>query len=585
MNTEKPSLKDRPGAGITAFRPTVMGTRHMVVAGHYLAAEAGFAILEAGGNAVDAGVAAGIALGVLQSDLVNFAGVAPIILYLADRQEVLTISGLGTWPEKATVELFEREHGGHIPVGLLRTVVPAAPDAWIQALKKFGTMTFGEVAEAAIRFASDGFPMHPLMADLIAGNEEAYRRWPANAEIYLPNGKPPQVGEKFIQSDLASTLKYMVNEEATGRSRESGLEAARNAFYKGDIAATIVDYHKHNGGMLTASDMAGYCSEIEPPVNIRYADVDVYTCGPWCQGPMLAQTLALLDGIDLVAMGHNSTTYIHTLTEAIKLAGSDRERYYGDPRFVNVPMGELLSPAYNEARRTFIRPDEAWPEMPPAGILEGHDSAVEKDKLIAAKGEQTLDLDTSYVCVVDRHGNVFSATPSDISSDTPVIPGTGLCPSSRGSQSWGVPGHPSAVAPGKRPRLTPNPALSIAKGKFIMPFGTPGGDAQSQAMLQVFLNCNVFGMEMQEAVEAPRFVSSSFPGSFEPHDYYPGRLNIEGRISGTSADALAAMGHTIEWWPDWMLRTGSMCTIKSNLETGVLAAGADPRRPCYAVGW
>ena len=177
------------------------------------------------------------------------------------------------------------------------------------------------------------------------------------------------------------------------------------------------------------------------------------------------------------------------------------------------------------------------------------------------------------------------ATPSDISSDTPVVPGTGLCPSSRGSQSWGVAGHPSAVAPGKRPRLTPNPAFAMADGRFLMPFGTPGGDAQSQAMLQVFLNCNVFGMEMQEAVEAPRFISSSFPASFEPHDYYPGRLNLEGRISGATADALAAKGHGIEWWPDWMLRTGSMCVIKADLETGILAAGADPRRPCYAVGW
>ena len=585
MSSEKPSSKDRPGAGITAFRPTLMGTRHMVVAGHYLAAEAGFAILEAGGNAVDAGVAAGIALGVLQSDLVNFAGVAPIILYLADRKEVLTISGLGTWPASASVELFEREHAGHIPVGLLRTVVPAAPDAWILALKKFGTMSFGEVAEAAIRFASEGFAMHPLMANLIGGNEEAYRRWPANAEIYLPNGRPPRVGEKFIQSDLSSTLKYMVDEEAGAGSRQMGLEAARDAFYKGDIAATIVDYHKNNGGMLTAADMADYRSEIEPPVHINYADVDVYTCGPWCQGPVLAQALALLKGIDLAAMGHNSTTYIHTLTEAIKLACSDRESFYGDPRFVDVPMAELLSPAYNKVRRDLIRPDVAWPEMPPAGTLMGSASSDTKEKLIAAKGDPALDLDTSYVCVVDRQGNVFSATPSDISSDTPVIPGTGLCPSSRGSQSWGVPGHPSAVAPGKRPRLTPNPALAIEKGKFVMPFGTPGGDAQSQAMLQVFLNCNLFGMEMQESVEAPRFISSSFPGSFEPHDYYPGRLNLEGRISAVSADALATMGHTIEWWPDWMLRTGSICAIKSDLETGILAAGADPRRPCYAVGW
>ena len=584
MSSDQPSSNDRPGVGIPTFRPTLMGTRHMAVAGHYLAAEAAFTILEAGGNAVDAGVAAGIALGVLQSDLVNVAGVAPIILYLAERREVLTISGLGTWPAAASVELFEREYGGHIPIGLLRTVVPAAPDAWILALEEFGTMSFGDVAAAAIRFASEGFPMHPLMAGLIAGNEEAYRRWPSSAEIYLPNGRPPKIGDRFVQTDLAGTLQYMVDQEAAAGDREAGLKAARDAFYRGDIAATIVDFHAKNGGMLTAADMAGYRSAIEPPAHVSYADVDVYTCGPWCQGPVLVQSLALLEGMDLAAMGHNSLDYIHTLTEAIKLACADRERYYGDPRFEDVPMAELLSPAYNKTRRELIRNDIAWPGMPPAGKAGGS-SRSEEHAHPVAEGAQALDLDTSYVCVADRHGNVFSATPSDISSDTPVIPGTGLCPSSRGSQSWGVADHPSAVAPGKRPRLTPNPAFAMAEGKFLMPFGTPGGDAQSQAMLQVFLNCNVFGMDPQEAVEAPRFISSSFPGSFEPHDYYPGRLNLEARIPGKTADGLAAKGHEIEWWPEWMLRTGSVCTIKADLETGIMAAGADPRRPCYAVGW
>ena len=586
MSNDKPSSRERPGAGITAFRPTLMGTRHMVVAGHYLAAEAAFTILEAGGNAVDAGVAAGIALGVLQSDIVNVAGVAPIILYLADRNEVLTISGLGTWPAAASVELFEREHDGHIPVGLLRTVVPAAPDAWILALENFGTMSFGEVSTAAIRFALEGFGMHPLMAGMISAYEEAYRQWPSSAAIYLPDGSPPKVGERFVQADLARSLQYMVDEEAAAKGdRQAGLKAARDAFYHGDIAATIIDYHAKNGGMLTAADLAGYRSEIEAPVHVSYADVDVYTCGPWCQGPVLAQSLALLEGMDLAALGHNSPNYIHTVAEAIKLAYADRERFYGDPRFVDVPMTELLSPAYNKARRELIRADEAWPEMPPAGDLGLSGSPGGDRNLHATEGEPALDLDTSYICVVDRHGNVFSATPSDVSSDTPVIPGTGLCPSSRGSQSWGVSGHPSALAPGKRPRLTPNPAFAMAEGKFVMPFGTPGGDAQSQAMLQVFLNCNVFGMEMQEAVEAPRFISSSFPASFEPHAYHPGHLSLEGRISGASADALAAKGHAIEWWPDWMLRAGSMCAIKADLETGIMSAGADPRRPCYAVGW
>ena len=206
-------------------------------------------------------------------------------LYLADRNEVLTISGLGTWPAAASVELFEREHDGHIPVGLLRTVVPAAPDAWILALEKFGTMSFGDVATAAIRFASEGFAMHPLMAGMISAYEDAYRLWPSSAAIYLPNGSPPKVGERFVQADLARSLQYMVDQETAAKGdRQAGLKAARDAFYHGDIAATIVDYHAKNGGMLTAADLAGYRSEIEAPVHVSYADVDVYTCGPWCQG-------------------------------------------------------------------------------------------------------------------------------------------------------------------------------------------------------------------------------------------------------------------------------------------------------------
>ena len=574
--------------GIPALRPTVTGTRHMISAGHFLAAEAGFEVLEAGGNAFDAAVAGGLVLGVVQSDIVNIAGVAPIILYLAESREVVTVSGLGTWPRSLRADFFQREHDGQIPEGVLRTVVPAAPDAWITLLERYGTMSFGDVAGAAIRFARDGFVMYPLMAGLITSMADNYRRWPSSTAIYLPDGRPPEPGRLFVQADLGRTLQYMVNEEKTaaGRSREAGLQAARDAFYRGDIAATIVRYHAENGGLLRAEDLADFRVGIEPPVHAQIGGIDVYTCGPWCQGPMLLQALGLLAGADLATHGHNGWTYIHRVTEALKLAFADRHHYYGDPRFVDVPMDELLSPAYAAARRTLIRDDEAWPEMPPPGDpFDPGGTAGGTRSAAASDGEPRAALDTSYLCVIDRRGNAVSATPSDGSYDTPVIPGTGLCPSSRGSQSWADPTHASAAAPGKRPRLTPNPALAIRDGEFVMPFGTPGGDIQVQAMLQVFLNVVAFGMDVQAAVEAPRFATQSFPDSFEPHRYYPGRLNLEARLPEATGTALAALGHDVHWWPEWIWQAGAVCLIRSDLQSGILSAGADPRRPCYALGW
>jgi gamma-glutamyltranspeptidase / glutathione hydrolase len=565
----------------TSHRPTIAATQHAIAAGHYLAAAAGFDILQAGGNAIDAGCAAGIALGVLQSDLVDVAGVAPIMIYLAERQEVVTIAGLGPWPRAFDPEFFQREHGGKIPKGVLRTVVPAAPDAWITALRRFGTMSFGEVAAAAIRFARDGFPMYPLMAESLKRHEAEHRAWPSTAAIFLPNGRLPEVGEVFRQTDLAASLQYMADEEraAAGRGREAGLEAARGAFYRGDIARKIVAFMKDEGGLLSAEDLAEYRSPVGPPERRRFGDLEVFTCGAWCQGPVLLQTLALLDATNLAGLGQNSADYIHHLTEALKLAFADREAYYGDPALVEVPLATLISAEYAAERRKLIQRDRAWPEMPPPGDL-GRAAA----RFRASIGEPDPEPDTSYVCVADRHGNLFSATPSDGSYGSPVVPGTGLIPSNRGSQSRPDPRHPAGVAPGKRPRLTPNPALAIKGRDQFLPFGTPGGDVQTQAMLQVLLNLFVFGHDVQSAIEAPRFATYSFPSSFAPFEYYPGRLAIEGRIPEPVTAELVRRGHEIQRWPDWIWTAGAVCAILADRRRGVLEAGADPRRAAYAIG-
>jgi gamma-glutamyltranspeptidase/glutathione hydrolase len=574
LSIDSVSTTGAEGAPV-ALRPTIQGTRHVVSSGHYLASQAAFEILEAGGNAVDAGIAAGLVTGVVQSEFVNVAGVAPIMIYLADRREVVTISGLGVWPRAATLDLFLDRCGGTIPNGVLRTVVPAAPDAWITALERFGTMSFGEVARAAIRFAREGFAMYPILADLLDVFQDAYRSWPQNAAIYLPNGRPPKVGELFVQSDLGRTLQYMVDQEqhvAKG-NRITGLNAARDAFYRGDIAKTICDFHAREGGLMTREDMATFRVDVEAPLRYRYRGTDVYTCQPWCQGPTLIQMLAILEGIDLSDLHRAGADYAHLLLETMKLVFVDRERHYADPRHRAVPMDRLLSAAHNQSQRARIDRnraipyDELWAEPHASG-----------------DGKKVPSLDTSYVAVIDRHGNAFSATPSDVSYDTPVVPGTGLCPSSRGAQSWAVRGHPCAVAPGTRPRLTPAPAMAIDDTQ-VFAFGTPGGDVQCQAMLQVLLNVQQWGMDLQQAIEAPRVATFSFPDSFEPHTALPDRVLLEDRMGVTVETKLRDRGHDVGLWPPFTWRAGGVCAAALDKRTGIRSGAADPRRACYAVGW
>ena len=574
-----------------AHRPTIMGTRHMVAACQYLAAEAGFRILEAGGNAIDAGVAAGIALGVVQPEYVNFAGVAPIIIYSAAEDRVFTIPGLGPWPKAIERDYFKKHHAGKIPQGILRTVVPAAPDAWITALERFGTMSFGEVAQSAIGFARDGFPVYPLMSEIITEHEAEYRMFPSSVALYLPQGRPPRPGEIFVQKELAATIQYMADQEAAARhrGREAGLAAARDAFYRGDIAQAIVKFQKENGGFLSAEDLASYRSGFEEPVETSFGDIRLYACGPWCQGPSLLQALNLLDGGELRKLGHNSPGYLHRITEAVKLAFADREAYFGDPRVVDVPIEALLSREYARQRREMIRPDRAWPEMPPAGDprklagerapqrRRGADpgerlfcaassthrtSASSTGTATCSRRRRATDPTTRRWC---RSSASFPRRAAARTGATRIIRPASRPASGRGSrpvrQSRSAGQDEDAVRHARRRRANAGDAAGIPQHPRVRDGGAGCGRSAARRVLQL---------------SRPR--SSRTP-------IIPDLLNVESRIDRSTGEALGRLGHKIEWWPDWTWLAGAVCTIVADHETGVLKGGADPRRPSYAVGW
>ena len=579
------SVSSQQTAPVHAPTATVqaIGTRWAVAAGHALASEAAARVLGAGGNAIDAGVAAGLVLGVVHPDMVSVAGVAPILVHIARTGETWEVSGVGPYPRATSAAYFHDRHEGQIPPGLPRTVVPAAPDAWLTALERWGTMSFADVATAATEHAERGFPVSTFSAYQMAANAAKYRRWPTSSALYLNDGRAYRTGEVLVQRELGETLRRMARAEATaGGSREAGVRAARAEFYRGETARRIAEFHRAEGGPLAWDDLAGFSVEVGPALTTTFGPYEIAACGFWCQGPVLLQMFNLLDGVDLAGLGHNSPAYLHRIVETVKLAFSDRDAYYGDPNFVTVPVQGLLSRAYAEARRALVG-ERAWPGMPPPGdpfrlLAERRREAA----LPLAGGAGDDALDTSYVAVVDAAGNGFSATPSDPNVDSPVVPGVGCVVSPRGSQGWLDPAHPSVVAPGKRPRLTPAPAMAFTGGKLFMPFGTPGGDVQQQAMLQVFLNVTVFGMELQRAVEAPRVASRSFPDSFWPHAMAPGKVEAERRIPADTRAALGALGHEVAEWPEWEWRAGAVCAVRVGAD-GTRWAGADPRRGSHAI--
>ncbi|MCZ6535316.1 MAG: gamma-glutamyltransferase family protein [Chloroflexi bacterium] len=575
-----------PPNGISSYRPPAMGLSHVVSSGNYYASLAGHQILEEGGNAIDAGVASGIAINVTQPHFTSFAGVAPILIYVAEKDEVVSISGLGRWPQAATLEYFQKTYG-EIPLGMARCVVPSACDAWLTALENYGTMTFEQVVGPSVRLAEEGFPVSPRLSQA-TNAKGVLDRWPYDAQVFAPNGHPLKVAQPFVQKDLAGVFRQMIEVERGNVSggREAGIRAARDFFYKGDIAERMVSYCQEEGGLLTLEDFASFSVAVEKPESGTYGDYTVYTCGPWCQGPSLISVLNIMEGFDLQAMGLNSADYVHVLVEAIKLAFSDRHYFYGDPDFVDVPMKGLLSKEYAAERRGAIDMAKAWPEMPPKGDpwpYQGQTGRAEAAMApLASPGPS--EPDTSYACVVDKWGNAFSATPSDSFGSTPMVPGLGMIISSRGTQTWLEPDHPSRLEPGKRPRLTPNPSMAFKSGRLFMPFGTPGGDMQVQGMAQMFLNVVEFGLNPQQAVEEPRAASWSHPDSFWPHSYTPGRIQLEGRIPAEVGAEMEKRGHKVEWLSDWGYRATGLCGIMVNQELGTLIGAADPRADSYAVG-
>ncbi|MCE2463031.1 MAG: gamma-glutamyltransferase family protein [Dehalococcoidia bacterium] len=574
--------------GIPSYRIPFTGTNHMVSSGHYLATMSGSKILEEGGNAIDAGVASGIALNVTVPHYTNFGGVAPILIYHAASGEVVSISGLGRWPKAFNLEDYRKKYDNDMPAGIPRSVVPSACDAWLTALEHYGTMTFEQVVAPSIELAGNGFPTSYLLSMHAHASQKYIGQFQSSAEIFMPGGKPLHQGQVVVQRDLANVFRQMVDVEKANshKGREGAIRAARDYFYKGDVAEKMGQFSQEQDGLITYDDIAQFSVEIEKPQVGTYKDYTLYTCGPWCQGPTLIEILQILEGFDLKSMGHNSAQYVHTVIEAINLGFADRHNYYGDPDFVEVPLAGLLSRGYAADRRNAIDPNKAWPEMPPEGDPWPYEGKVRtRGHVPAIPRTAAAEPDTSYTCVVDRWGNAFSATPSDFITSSPIVPGLGMIISSRGSQSWLDPEYPSCVEPWKRPRLTPNPAMALKNGHLFMPFGTPGGDAQVQSMVQMFLNMVEFGFDTQQAIEEPRARSTSFPSSFWPHAYYPGRLSIEGRFSEEVAAGLDKMGHKVDWLPDWTTATGGMSGIMVDRERGILIGGADPRRDNYAMGW
>ena len=556
----------------------------MLGAGNNLEVAAGTQILEQGGNAVDAGVAATLAASITELDHFGLGGEMPLLIKMKD-QPVVVISGVGTAPKLATPEFFnsrapepweEKATMPPIPAnGILAATVPGVFDGLMLALEKYGTMSFAQVSAPALGYTR-GFPTTEILSSYIENTQQYLRLWPVSLKFFEPKLQVPKQGEIFAEPLLTHTLEELaaVEKKAHG-NRAAKIEAIRNYFYRGPVAKAIGDFSAKNGGLLRYEDMAAFHAEIDTPRTTTYRGYTIEKPGFWTQGPVMLEALSILEGYDLKAMGHNSPQYLHTVVEAVKLAFADRDRYYGDPKFSKIPEETLLSKDYAAERRKLIDPEHASPESRP-GAFGGPMPMPQSNTPTSGVA------DTTCVDAVDAQGNVFSATPSGawlpsvIAGDTGIPLGTRL-------QSFlvNLPAHPNALGAGKRPRVTLSPTLVLKDGNPVFAMSTPGGDNQDQAMLQVLLNLIDFDMTPQQAVESTRFQTEQFYASFANHEFVAGKLNVESRLSPATVDALTALGHKMNVAGPW---SNASAPVVIRMDGGVLQGGADPRRGRYIFG-
>lgn len=594
-------------------RPEIVGTFGVVASTHWLASAAGMAMLERGGNAFDAAVAAGTVLNVVEPDQNGPGGDVPLILWSAAKAKVEVICGQGPAPAAATPERY-RELGldvipgsGHLPA-----VVPGSFGAWMLLLAEYGTLTLRDVLAPVIGIARDGFLVKPAVADLLASLTGFFKaHWPSSAEVFLPGGAAPKPGTLMAVPAQAATYERLVREaEAAGGGRERQIEAARRAWYEGFVAeavdrlfrAAVMDTSgEPHTGFLTGQDLASWRATIEDPIRYDYGDYTVCKAGPWAQSPVLLQQLALLKGTDVAGMDPEGADFVHTVQECAKLALADREAFYGDPKFVDVPLARLLSDDYNAERRKLIG-DRASLEVRP-GTIPGHGGRIAlraegstnyahpETADVVAPGTRTRNPwaahqaqgDTCHFDIIDRWGNMISGTPSGgWCSGSPVVPGLGFCVSTRGQMFSLDARHPNAIAPAKRPRTTLTPTLALRQGEPYLVFGTPGGDHQDQWALHAFLRHVHYGMNLQEAVDAPSFFTDHAPCSFYPREWVPGHLAIEDTFPRATLAELDRRGHRLDICGRWG-HYNSM-TMASRLGKMLKAAASPRRMQCYAIG-
>ncbi len=572
------------------MRPVIRGRYQAVTSMKPEATWAAERILLAGGNAFDAIVAGQAALGVADAAANGIGSDAVILLYDAKAKKVWSLNAEGTAPRLASIEWYQQHNNGKLPVddGLLAATVPGVVDAWFTILDKWGTMTFAQVLAPAIDLAENGFPISSGLARGIAGSKKL-KKYPSSLRVYFPNGEAPRIGEIFRNPDLARTMKKLVEAEKQnrGKGRHKALQAARDRFYKGDIARTMAKFSEENGGLFRYEDFASYTVKLEEPISTDYRGYQVYKNPSASQGPAELFTLNLLRGYDLKKLGHNTADYIHTSIEALKLGFADREKYLGDMDFIRIPYPELLSEEYAVERRKLIDPNHASLELRPGTPepLRKTEHARERKVSINLSGDADHEGDTSYIAVVDKDRNMVSFEPSLHSGFGAgvVMADLGFIFNCRGDYFSLVPGEANALAPGKRPRSTLQSTLVMKDGKPHMVLGSPGGDDQIMRTMQTFLNMVEFGMNVQQAIEAPRWSTRSFPASPFPHTMYPGDATVESRIPEAVRQELISRGHKLKTADAWSM--GNNAAIVIDLKTGLLSAGADPRVDAYDWAW